>query len=106
MTTSVIDNPDAKRYEVVFDGEIAGWADYERLGPVLALTHTEIGEAYGGKGLARVLATGALDDARSRSLGVLPFCSFICGFVKKNPEYVPLVPSWAREHFEFGPAPS
>ena len=39
----------------------------------------------------------ALDATREEGLGVLPFCPFVHRYVSKDPEYLALVPEWARE---------
>ena len=62
-----------------------------------AFVHTEIDSAYEGKGLGKVLVREALDATRDVKLGVLPFCPFVHRYVDKNPEYLALVPDWARE---------
>lgn len=103
MTATVENNTDKSRYEVFSDGQLAGFADYE-IRPdtpeVIAFTHTETASEFAGQGLAKVLATAALDDARARGLSVLPFCAYIRGFIAKNPSYVDLVPQDRRETFD------
>jgi uncharacterized protein len=103
MTTTVTDNADRSRYEVFSDGELAGFAEYEirpESPQVIAFTHTETDPAFAGRGLAKALATGLLDDSRARGRAVLPFCPYIAGFIRKNPEYTDLVPADKRERFE------
>jgi len=87
----VADAPDANRYEVHYDGELAGFAEYERRPDRLVFTHTEIDDAYEGKGLGGRLASGALDDARAQGLKVTPVCSFIAGYIDRHADYADLV---------------
>ncbi|GAA3480437.1 hypothetical protein GCM10018966_049670 [Streptomyces yanii] len=51
------------------------------------------------RGLGGLLARGALDDARTRGLRVLPYCPFIRGWIGKHPEYADLVPEASRARF-------
>lgn len=103
MTATVTDNPDLTRYEVFSDGQPAGFAEYEiraETPDVIAFTHTETDPAFSGQGLGKVLATSLLDDSRARARSVLPFCPFIAGFIRKNSEYLDLVPEDKRHLFD------
>ncbi|MDI2124862.1 GNAT family N-acetyltransferase [Yinghuangia seranimata] len=101
-STTVADNPDKSRYEITVEGdaEPAGFAEYFLHGDEIAFIHTEIDPKFGGQGLGGVLARGALDSARERGLGVLPYCPFIRGWIRKHPEYTDLVPEASRAKFE------
>lgn len=89
---TVRDNPDQNRYEAVLDGEVAGFAQYRRTGDGLVFTHTEVDDAYEGKGVGSALARGALDDVRAGGHGpVVPSCPFIKGWIEKHPDYQDLV---------------
>src|SRR5215210_2902297 len=87
----VQDNPDRQRYEIHYDGEVAGFVDYQRHGDRTELVHTEIDDAYEGKGLGSKLARGALDAVRAAGGTVTPTCSFIKGYIDKHEEYADLV---------------
>ncbi|MEQ0562223.1 GNAT family N-acetyltransferase [Amycolatopsis sp. NEAU-NG30] len=83
----VADNPDESRYELWEEDQLAGFAEYDRRGELTVFTHTEIGDAFGGKGLGKVLAAGALDDVVARGGTIVPVCPFIAGYLKKHPGY-------------------
>ena len=100
METTVVDNPAQERFEIRVDGEPAGVADYNRTAHGLALTHTEIGGAFEGKGLGSVLVRHALDAARAQGQAVLPYCPFVRGWIGKHPEYLDLVPAGDRARFD------
>ncbi len=92
MNAEVRDNPTKYRYEVLADGELAGYAQYVLRGGRIAFVHTEVDESYEGLGLGGRLARAALDDARARGLVVEPFCPFIAGFIERHlDEYRDLV---------------
>ena len=99
MEVRVADNPDAGRFELLADGEVAGSAYYRMEGEAIAFTHTEVDDAYEGHGLGAKLASAALDQARSRGLAVLPYCPFIRGYIERHPEYRDLVPESERARF-------
>ncbi|NUU23618.1 MAG: N-acetyltransferase [Streptomycetaceae bacterium] len=103
MGTKVVDNPEKSRFEV-FTGpggdELAGFAEYFLHGDEIAFIHTEVDPAFEGQGLGSQLARGALDAARERGLGVLPYCPFIRAWIRKHPEYTDLVPTDHRTKFE------
>ncbi len=87
----VVDVPAAHRFELHVGGELAGFAEYTLRAGSLALNHTEVSDAYGGRGLGGVLARGALDSARARRLSVLVRCPFVRGWIDKHPEYADLL---------------
>lgn len=99
MQVEVTERPELSRFEIYADGELAGFADYHRAGDRLSFTHTETKPALAGRGLATVLIRTALDAARERGCGVLPFCSFVRDFIERNPGYLDLVPENERPHF-------
>ncbi|GGD10136.1 GNAT family N-acetyltransferase [Nocardioides daphniae] len=96
---TVNDAPEANRYEVHVAGELAGFADYRRLDGVIDFLHTEVFEAYAGRGLAKTLAEASLNHVRQEGLGALPHCPLYQRFIQKNPEYVDLVPEASRAEF-------
>lgn len=100
MSATVRDNPGLSRYEILVDDRVAGVGEY-KLGPGrIAFLHTEIGDEYGGRGLARRLVAEALADARRRELAVLPFCPYVRRVIAEAPEdYLDLVPAKDRARF-------
>ena len=97
--TRVTDQPDARRYVVEADGELAGLLQYRLEPDRIIFTHAEIDPAREGQGLGSQLAAFALDDARSRGLEVLPRCPFVESYVQLHPEYTDLVPADLRSRF-------
>ena len=89
--TEVRDNRERFRYEIVVDGVVAGIIQYNMRGGRLILVHTEVDDAYEGRGLATQLVRGALDDARRRNLHIVPICPFVEGYIERHPEYDDLV---------------
>ncbi len=86
----VSDNEAAHRFEVHADEQIAV-LEYRRRHGHMTITHTEVPPALEGHGIASKLAQAALEDARSRNLFVIPVCKFVQGYVRRHPEYLPLI---------------
>jgi len=88
----VTNNESEKRYEARLGGELAGFAAYQLTDELIVFTHTEVDEAYEGKGVGSALARFALDDVREAGTRkVLPLCPFIKGWIARHRDYVPLV---------------
>jgi uncharacterized protein len=79
------------RYEILVDGEVVGFVQYNVRGGRLILVHTEVDSSRQLKGLATTLVRGALDDVRRRGLHVVPVCPFVERFIERHPEYDDLV---------------
>jgi uncharacterized protein len=98
MSTTVRDNPDESRYELLVDGRLAGFASYRLHGERITMYHTEVEAEYGGRGLGDELARAALDDVRRRGLVLVPLCPFIASYVRHHPgEYLDLVAPSLRD---------
>jgi predicted GNAT family acetyltransferase len=95
----VADSPDASRFEVTVDGELAGYAAYERAHDQLRLTHTVVDPAFEGRGLAGRLAKAAMQTAEAGGLAVVPQCPYMRSWLLKHEEYVVLVPEKMRPAF-------
>lgn len=85
-------NPEETRYEAWLEGQLAGFAVYEKRDATVVFVHTEVDDAFGGRGVGGALAKGALDDVRTQDgADVVPQCPFIRGYIDKHPEYADLV---------------
>jgi predicted GNAT family acetyltransferase len=99
MKPTVVDNPSVGRFEIVVDGQVAGFAEYRRSGAVVSITHTVVDSNFEGRGLGSELARGALNAVRDEGSAVLPFCPFIRGYIQRHPDYLDLVPTDQRTRF-------
>ena len=88
---SVVDVPEAGRYELLLDGRRIGLLAYRRSEGRIAFTHTEIAASCERRGFGSRLAEVALEDARRHGLEVVPLCPFIARYIDRHPEYAPLV---------------
>ncbi len=84
---TVTDVPDDRRYEARSGDALAGFAVYLRSHELIAFLHTEVDDAYEGRGVGSALARTALDDARAQGLRVLAVCPFIDAWITRHPAY-------------------
>jgi predicted GNAT family acetyltransferase len=88
----VTDNPDEHRFEARCDGELAGVAEYQLTDELIVFTHTEVFDAFEGRGVGGALARSALDAVRADgSRKVMPLCPFIKRWIERHPDYRDLV---------------
>lgn len=90
--------PSVSRYELVVDGSVAGFVEYALARDVITLVHTEIDDAYEGRGLGSVLVRGVLDELRVELRAeprrqVRSSCPFITTWLGRHPEYDDVLPA-------------
>ncbi|WP_205849893.1 GNAT family N-acetyltransferase [Nakamurella flava] len=96
----VVDATERSRFEILVDGALAGFTEYQDRGDgLLSFPHTEIDPAYGGRGLGGTLVGRALAAVDERGQQILPFCPFVLKYVQRHPDLVRLVPEDRRERF-------
>ncbi|MFD5865182.1 GNAT family N-acetyltransferase [Agromyces sp. NPDC127015] len=78
---------DRQRYQLVVDGERAGFAQFRLEPGAIVFTHTVIKPEFGGRGLGSRLAKYVLDDAVSRGDRIVPQCPFIAAYLREHPGY-------------------
>ncbi len=101
MSISVVKDNELNRFEIYFDRELAGFAEFKIENQIIFYTHTEIDPKFGGQGLGSQLIKEALDEALEQDLEVAPYCSFVSAYIKKNSEkYLHLVPEGKRVKFD------
>ena len=81
----VIDNPALSRFELAIDGQTA-FLSYERTRDSLRLIHTEVPEAWRGRGFGETLVKGAFEAARAEGVRVVAVCPFVRAYLEKHPE--------------------
>jgi predicted GNAT family acetyltransferase len=95
----ITDHPERSRFEVTLDGQLAGFADYRRVGGNLEFTHTKVDDRFEGRGIGSALIRYALDAARQQTMGVLPRCPFVRSYIERHGDYLALVPASRRAAF-------
>ena len=99
MDLEVADNPDKQRFEILADGELAGFVQYHMRGDEIAFTHIETDDRFRGHGVGSHLVQSSLDAARERHLAVLPYCPFVKSWIAGHREYADMVPVARRAQF-------
>jgi predicted GNAT family acetyltransferase len=83
-------NAAASRYEAEVAGQLAV-AEYIVEGSRMIFTHTLVPPELRGRGIAESLVRTALEDARSQGVRVVPQCSYVEAFIRRYPEFQPLL---------------
>ncbi len=87
----VIHERERARFTLYVGDTLAGLAAYRDEPGRRVFTHTEVDEAFAGRGLGGRIAAFALDQTRSEGLAVVPVCPFIAAYIERHPEYRDLV---------------
>jgi len=87
MVTTIEHDEAQSRFTIHFEGEQAGVAEYERDGDRWVFTHTVVEPKFSGQGLAGKLVGHALDKVVADGGTIVPVCSYVAGYVRKNPQY-------------------
>jgi hypothetical protein len=88
---TIVDRPEARRFEAWLGAELAGFLDYRLAGTRRILVHTEVLEAFGGRGIGAALARHVLDGARAGGTRVTAKCPFIRSWLERHPDYAAIV---------------
>ena len=89
MTISIQRDAQAHRFNAEVDGHV-GYVEYELDGDTMAITHTIVPPAIGGRGIAGQLVQAAMDHARATGLKVDPRCSYADAWLGRHPDYAGL----------------
>jgi predicted GNAT family acetyltransferase len=83
MTDTFSHNPSKSRYELEVDGLLA-FADYQRSGHRLVISHVEADPALRGKGAAGRLMEEVAKVARAEGMKITPLCGYAAAWLKRN----------------------
>jgi predicted GNAT family acetyltransferase len=85
-TPSIEHLPERQRYSLIDDGTEIGFAAYRDSGEQRDFHHTEVQDAYTGRGLATRLIEFAVADARSEGKRIVGSCPMVAAWLGKHPE--------------------
>ncbi|MBM7440224.1 GNAT family N-acetyltransferase [Streptomyces sp. HB132] len=86
--TPIVRNVDARhRYEIQTDEVIAGFTAYRDRDGQRVFFHTEIDDAFAGRGLASVLVQEALNHVRGEGKRIVPVCPYVAKFLERHDEF-------------------
>lgn len=83
---TIVDVPQARRYEARFGDVLAGWVDYGRVRTRLVALHTEVVPEFGGRGIGSALVRHVLAEARAGGFKVTPRCPLFRTHFQRHPE--------------------
>lgn len=88
---TVVNNPAESRFEV-WIGDHVAVLDYvvDHEGD-LVLSHAGTPSELQGLGIAGKVVHDALEYAKANGLRVVPLCSYVSSYIRRHPEYRPLV---------------
>lgn len=81
-------NDEAGRYEITVDGELAGFTEFVDHDRQRIFPHTELDEAFSGRGLSSVLVRQALADTRAAGQRIVPICPLVARYISKHHDEV------------------
>lgn len=85
----VTHNPEENRFEIQLEDLLAK-LDYMEDKDSILMMHVGVPVEFRGHGIAGVITRTALEYAKSKSLRVIPMCSYVRAYIKRNPQYVEL----------------
>jgi uncharacterized protein len=94
---------EADRFTVGVDGKTVGLVAFAERDGRRVFVHTEVDDAYGGRGLGTVLIAEALAVTRADGLRIVAVCPMVAAYVKKHHEFddildkpTPEILTWLR----------
>ncbi|NHN26397.1 N-acetyltransferase [Flavobacterium jejuense] len=90
MTEEVQLNSNNKNgfFHIDIDGKTAAKMTFVFAGDEkIIIDHTEVNEAYNGKGFGKIMVKKAVDFVREKNLKIIPLCPFAKHVFDKTPEY-------------------
>ncbi len=87
MAKEFTHEPDANRYALYLDGELAGVLDYSVLGGALSMQRAYTAPHLRGRGLAAELVAFAVDDVEATTdYRIVPMCWYVAEWCDAHPE--------------------
>lgn len=78
---------DDGRFTIAVEGKVVGHTDFVARDGQRVFYHTEVDEAFGGRGLATLVIEEALTATRADGLRIVPVCPTVAAYVKRHPEF-------------------
>jgi uncharacterized protein len=85
----IVHNPTENRFEVFIDGQLSK-LDYIEDGNTIIMTHVGVHPQHRGSGVAGKITQVALEYAKEKNLRVMPMCSYVAAYIRRNPHYIEL----------------
>lgn len=85
------------RFTIAVEGKPVGLTEFADFGDLRVFPHTEVDEAYGGRGLGTLVIEQALAQTRAEGMRIVPVCPMVQAFTDEHPEYAAVVAKPTRE---------
>lgn len=79
------------RYQLTVDGGPAGFAQFIDHEGQRIFFHTEVPEAFSGRGFAAVIVRYALDATRAEGLRIVPVCPYVKQYVRTHDDWADIL---------------
>jgi predicted GNAT family acetyltransferase len=90
MSYDIHHNAAIGRFETTVEGHVC-IIDYRCEGNAVYLTHVGVPPPVENRGIAGSLTQAALEWARDEDLQVVPICPYVVAWIRRHPEYRPLL---------------
>ena len=75
-------------FDLLYDGQKAGFLEYNKKAEgILEITHTEVDEEYGGKGLGKELVKAAVEEAKKNNMKIISLCPYAKKTIERTTEF-------------------
>ncbi|WP_300286096.1 GNAT family N-acetyltransferase [uncultured Alistipes sp.] len=81
------DNERLKQYEFHIGEHVPKIEYIKTAGGIIYLTHTEVPPQLEGRGIGARLVAAVLADIERQGLQLVPMCSFVSSYIRRNPEW-------------------
>jgi predicted GNAT family acetyltransferase len=75
------------RWFVELDGDVAEMTYSRASAQLIIVDHTDVPEAFKGKGVGAALAKTAIETARKEGFKIMPLCPFLRAQFERRPEW-------------------
>lgn len=79
------------RFSIAVDGRTAGFTEIADRDDQRVFPHTEVDEAFQGRGLATILIGEALQQTRDAGMRIVPVCDMVAAYLDKHQEFADVV---------------
>ena len=88
---------EADRFTIAVDGQSVGLTEFADRNGQRVFTHTEVADAFEGRGLATILISEALQATRDAGLRIVAVCPMVAAYVGKYHEFDDVVDPVPRD---------
>jgi uncharacterized protein len=85
------------RFTIAVEGQPVGFTEFADRDGQRIFLHTEVADAFEGRGLATILITEALQATRDAGLRIVAVCSMVAAFIDKHREFDDAVDPVSRD---------